>query len=66
MCVCSWEYETKEHILWGCERFDPEKPPFWMDLRSTDTEWGTPIREILVGETEWVLGDATLSLGAAT
>jgi hypothetical protein len=29
-------------------------------------EWGAPIRNILVRETEGVLGGAALSLGAAT
>jgi hypothetical protein len=46
------DYEIIDHVLWGCERFDAERPQFWMDLRSTDTEWGTLIREIL-GERYW-------------
>jgi hypothetical protein len=33
MCVCSREYERVDHVLWGCERFDTEKPQLWMDLR---------------------------------
>jgi hypothetical protein len=52
MCFCSRDYETVDHVLWGCERFDAERPQLWMDLRSTDTEWGTPIRDILGGR-DW-------------
>jgi hypothetical protein len=49
MSVYSRDYETVDHVLGGCERFDAEKPQFWMELRLTDTEWGTLIREILGG-----------------
>jgi hypothetical protein len=46
MCVCSRDYVTIDHFLWGFERFDAGRSPLWMDFRSTDTEWGTPIRDI--------------------
>jgi hypothetical protein len=36
----SRDYETVDHVLWGCEQF-------LMDLRSIDTEWRTPIRDII-------------------
>jgi hypothetical protein len=52
MCVCSRDYETVDHVLWGCEIFVAERPQLWMDLGSTDTEWGTPIRDILGGR-DW-------------
>jgi hypothetical protein len=44
---------------------DAERPQLWMDLRltETDTDTGTPIRDI-VGE--GILRGAALSLGAAT
>jgi hypothetical protein len=48
MSVCSWDYKTIYYVLWGCERFDAKKP---MDLRSTDREWGTSIKDILGGDT---------------
>jgi hypothetical protein len=49
MCVCSRDYETVDHVLWGCERFDAKRPQLWMALRLTDTEWGTLIRDIVGG-----------------
>jgi hypothetical protein len=49
MCVCSRDYETVDHVLWGCERFDAERLQLWMDLKLTGIEWGTPIRDILGG-----------------
>jgi hypothetical protein len=52
ICVCSRDYETVDHELWGCERFDNERPQLWIDLRLTDTEWGTPTRDILGGR-DW-------------
>jgi hypothetical protein len=51
--------------MWGCERFEAKKSQLWMDLRLTDTEWGTPIKDILEGETGRVLQGAALSVGAA-
>jgi hypothetical protein len=50
MYVCLRDYEIIDHVLWGCERFDAERLQLWMDLRSTDTERGTPIRDILGGK----------------
>jgi hypothetical protein len=52
MCVSLQDYETIDHVLWGGERFDAERPQLLMDFRSTDTEWGTPIRDILDGRLE--------------
>jgi hypothetical protein len=63
MSVRSRDYETVDHVLWGQEKFDAERPQFWMDLRLTGTEWGTPIRDILDGRD---LGGAAISFGAAT
>jgi hypothetical protein len=51
-CVCSRDYETIDHVLWGCERFGAERAQLWMDLRWNDTEWGAPIRDILGGR-DW-------------
>jgi hypothetical protein len=39
MCACLRDYETIDHVLWGCERFAAKRPQLWMDL-STDTESG--------------------------
>jgi hypothetical protein len=33
----------------GLREIDAERAQPWRDLRSTDTEWGTPIRDILGG-----------------
>jgi hypothetical protein len=66
MCVCSQDYVLWDHVLWGCERFDAERPQLWMDLRLTDTEWGTPIRDILGGRDWRSLRGNALSLDAAT
>jgi hypothetical protein len=32
MCVCSRDHGTVDYVLWGCERFDAERPQLWMDL----------------------------------
>jgi hypothetical protein len=45
MCVCSRDYEIVDHV-------SAEKLQLWMDLRLPDTEWGTPIRDIL-GGSDW-------------
>jgi hypothetical protein len=45
-------YETTDHVLWSCGRFDAKRPQLWMDLRATDTGWGTPIRDMLGGR-DW-------------
>jgi hypothetical protein len=52
MCICSRDYETVNHVLWGCERFDAEKQQLWIDLGLTDTKWGAPNRDIL-GGSDW-------------
>jgi hypothetical protein len=62
MCVYSRDYETVDHLLWGWERFDAERPQLWMDLRLTDTEWRTPIRDILGGRDWRSLGEVLLFL----
>jgi hypothetical protein len=64
MCIWSQNYETVNHVLWGCERFDAERPQLQMDLRLTDIEWGIPIRNILGGRSlrRW---EESLSLVAA-
>jgi hypothetical protein len=30
MCVSSQDYGTIDHVLWGCERFDAERPQLWI------------------------------------
>jgi hypothetical protein len=50
MCVYSRDYETIEHLMWGTERFGAEKSQLWIDLRATDTEWGT---SIILGGRDW-------------
>jgi hypothetical protein len=62
----SRNYEAIDHVLWGCERFDTDRPQLWMDLRSTYTECGTSIRDILRGRDWKGLRGTALSLGAAT
>jgi hypothetical protein len=49
VCVCVRDNETTDHVLWGCKRFDAERPQLLMNFRATDTEWGTPIRDMLGG-----------------
>jgi hypothetical protein len=36
--LCSRGYETVDHVLWGCDRFDAEKLQLGIDLRLPDTE----------------------------
>jgi hypothetical protein len=63
MCV---NYETIDHVLWGYERFYAKKQQLWMDLRSTDSEWGISIKDILGGRDWRGLRGAALSLGTST
>jgi hypothetical protein len=37
ICVCSRDYETVDHVLWGCERFDAASLNGLEVI--TDTEW---------------------------
>jgi hypothetical protein len=34
-----WDYETVDHVLWECERFDAEKPQLWKNLKLTEWTW---------------------------
>jgi hypothetical protein len=52
ICVCSRDFETVDHVLWGSKRFNAKMLPLWVDLRLSNTEWGTTIRDIL-GERDW-------------
>jgi hypothetical protein len=53
MCVCSRDYDTVDHVLWCYDSVDAERLQLWMDLGLTDTEQGTPIRDILGGR-DWM------------
>jgi hypothetical protein len=40
LCVCLEDYETKDHVMWSCERYDSERRQLWNDLRVAGTAWG--------------------------
>jgi hypothetical protein len=37
LCVCLRDYETRDNVMWSCERYDSERRHLWNDLRVTGT-----------------------------
>jgi hypothetical protein len=52
LCICLGDYETIDHAMWSCERYDSERQQLWNDLRVTGTAWETLVRDLL-GCKDW-------------
>jgi hypothetical protein len=46
LCVCQENYETVDHLLWECSRYD--RSSLLPELLAQNIEIGTPIRDICV------------------
>jgi hypothetical protein len=45
-CVCAGDYETRDHLIWHCERFRLEKPRLIDALAAMNISIGIPIRDL--------------------
>jgi hypothetical protein len=46
MCVCLKDYETVDHLLWYCERFEAERHRLTDAFTALDVQRGTPVRDL--------------------
>jgi hypothetical protein len=45
ICVCMMNYETVDHIIWECSRFEDERRQLILGLAAVNIKEGTPIRD---------------------
>jgi hypothetical protein len=48
MCVCLEDYETVDHIIWKCPRFQEQRTRLVDKLNSEGIGEGTPMRDICI------------------
>jgi hypothetical protein len=46
MCVCAEDYETVDHLIWHCERFQMERHRLIDALAALNVGIGIPIRDL--------------------
>jgi hypothetical protein len=46
MCMCLEDYETVDHLIWDCEKFETERRRLTDTLTALDVQLGTPVREL--------------------
>jgi hypothetical protein len=46
MCVCADDYETVDHLIWHCERFQLERHRLIDALAALNVSIGIPIRDL--------------------
>jgi hypothetical protein len=46
MCVCLKDYETVDHLLWYCERFETERRRLTDAFAALGVHRGTPVRDL--------------------
>jgi ribonuclease HI len=52
ICVCREDYETVDHIMWKCPRFEVQRPRLLIDLNSEGIFGESSIRD-LCGQSKW-------------
>jgi hypothetical protein len=52
MCVCLRDYETVDHLIWHCGRFEAETRRLTDALTALDVQLGTPVRD-LCSQKKW-------------
>jgi hypothetical protein len=52
MCVCAGDYETVDHLIWHCERFQVERHRLIDGFAALNVGNGIPIRD-LCALTNW-------------
>jgi hypothetical protein len=46
VCICYKDYETVDHLLWCCERFEAERHRLNDAFTALDVRRGTPVRDL--------------------
>jgi hypothetical protein len=46
ICVCMMNYDTVDHIIWECSRFEDERRQLLLGLAAVNIKEGTPIRDL--------------------
>jgi hypothetical protein len=46
ICVCMMNYETVDHTIWECSRFEVERCRLLLGLAAVNIKGGTPIRDL--------------------
>jgi hypothetical protein len=46
ICICLKNYETVDHLLWCCERFEAERRRLTDAFTALDVQRGTPVRDL--------------------
>jgi hypothetical protein len=46
ICVCMMNYETVDHIIWECSRFEDERRQLLLGLAAVNIKERTPIRDL--------------------
>jgi hypothetical protein len=46
MCVCLADYETMDHLIWHCRRFETERRRLTDAFAALDVRLGTPVRDL--------------------
>jgi hypothetical protein len=44
--ICLEDYETVDHLLWYCERFEAERRRLTDAFTAVDVQRGTPVRDL--------------------
>jgi hypothetical protein len=52
ICVCGVDYETVDHVLWRCRRFQAQRHHLVDELQQLGVPSGVPVRD-LMGSHNW-------------
>jgi hypothetical protein len=52
ICVCPEDYETVDHIIWNCPRFQEQRYRLLTVLHADEVGYETPLRD-LCGQLKW-------------
>jgi hypothetical protein len=52
-CVCMMNYETVDHIIWECSRFEVERRKLLLGLAAVNIKEGTTIRYPVCALEKW-------------
>jgi hypothetical protein len=49
------DYETVDHLIWHCERFENERRRLIDALTALDVQFGTPVRDLCALKKWWAM-----------
>jgi hypothetical protein len=55
MCVCLGDYETVDHLIWQCGRFEAERRHLNDAFAALDVQLGTPVRDLCAQKKWWAM-----------